>query len=82
MYLIRYRYDKNGVYEMSNPNLAPPRTISYELGFAYNFFENMIATLSGYYKDVTGQNGDVNYVIVVFGYLLLRSLSFGLVLFA
>ena len=62
MYLIRYRYDKNGVYEMSNPNLAPPRTISYELGFAYNFFENMIVTLSGYYKDVTGQNGDVNYV--------------------
>ncbi len=62
MYLFRYRYDKNGLYEMSNPNLAPPRTISYELGLAYNFFENMIATLSGYYKDVTGQNGDVNYI--------------------
>lgn len=62
MYLIRYRYDKNGVYEMSNPNLEPPKTVSYELGFAYNFFENMILTLSGYYKDVTGQNGDVSYV--------------------
>lgn len=62
MYLIRYRYDKNGVYEMSNPNLEPPRTISYELGFAYNFYENIILTLTGYYKDVTGENGDVNYI--------------------
>ena len=62
MYLIRYRYDKNGVYEMSNPNLAPPRSIHYELGFAYNFYENIILTLSGYYKDVTGENGEVNYI--------------------
>lgn len=62
MYLIRYRYDKNGVYEMSNPNLAPPKTVSYELGFAYNFYENIILTLSGYYKDVTGQHGDVSYI--------------------
>lgn len=62
MFLFRYRYDKNGMYEMSNPNLEPPRTISYELGFAYNFYENIILTLSGYYKDVTGENGDVNYI--------------------
>lgn len=62
MYLFRYRYDKNGLYEMSNPNLEPPRTISYELGVAANVYENIIVTLSGYYKNVTGQNGDVNYV--------------------
>jgi hypothetical protein len=61
MYLIRYRYTKNGLYDMSNPNLEPPRTISYELGFGYNFFENMILTMSGYYKDVTGENGDLTF---------------------
>ena len=61
MYQFRYRYDKNGLYDMSNPNLAPPRTISYELGMAYNFYENYILTISGYYKDVTGQAGNVNY---------------------
>jgi outer membrane receptor for ferrienterochelin and colicin len=62
MYLIRYRYDKNGVYEMSNPNLAPPRTISYELGLASNVFKNIRTTVSGYYKDVTGEHGEVNYL--------------------
>lgn len=61
MYLIRYRYTKNGLYNMSNPNLEPPRTVSYELGFAFNFYENMILTMSGYYKDVTGQSGDVQF---------------------
>ncbi|HEY6437104.1 MAG TPA: TonB-dependent receptor, partial [Ignavibacteriaceae bacterium] len=62
MYLYRYRYDKNGLYEMSNPNLAPPQTISYELGFVYDFGINIIGTLSAYYKDATGQTGDVNYI--------------------
>jgi hypothetical protein len=62
MYLIRYRYDKNGVYEMSNPNLAPPKTVSYELGLAYDLLDNIIITMSGYYKDVTGEHGEVNYI--------------------
>ncbi len=61
MYLYRYRYDKNGLYDMSNPNLEPPRTISYELGLAYNFYRGYVLTLSTYSKDVTGQNGDVTY---------------------
>jgi len=61
MYLIRYRYTKNGLYDLSNPNLEPPRTISYELGFAYNFYENMILSMSGYYKDVTGENGALTF---------------------
>ena len=64
MYLYRYRYDKNGLYEMSNPNLEPPKTISYELGITYDFGINVIGTLSSYYKDVTGQTGDVNYINV------------------
>lgn len=61
MYLFRYRYDKNGLYNMSDPNLEPPKTISYELGAAYNFYDNYIIRLSGYYKDVTGENGEVTY---------------------
>jgi len=61
MYQFRYRYTKNGLYDMSNPNLEPPRTIQYELGLAYNFYENYILTISGYSKDVTGQAGTVRY---------------------
>ncbi len=61
MYLLRYRYTKNGLYDMSNPNLEPPRTISYELGTLISFIDQYSFKLSGYYKDVTGQNGDVTY---------------------
>ncbi|HPR89771.1 MAG TPA: TonB-dependent receptor, partial [bacterium] len=61
MYLYRYRYTKNGLYDMSNPNLEPPRTISYELGVAYNFYDSFVAKISGYSKDVSGQHGEVTY---------------------
>ncbi len=61
MYQFRYRYTKNGLYQMANPNLEPPLTTSYELGVAYNFYKNYIVRVSGYYKDVTGQFGTVTY---------------------
>jgi hypothetical protein len=61
MYQFRYRYDKNGLYDMTNPNLEPPRTISYELGIAYNFYESYTVQISGYSKDVTGEPGTVRY---------------------
>ena len=61
MYLYRYRYTKNGLYDMSNPNLEPPRTISYELGLAMTIFRESILKLSWYSKDVTGQHGEVTY---------------------
>lgn len=61
MYLYRYRYTKNGLYDMSNPNLEPPKTISYELGVSTNFYGNYLLKISGYAKDVTGQHGEVNY---------------------
>ena len=61
MYMVSYRYTKNGLYDMANPNLEPPRTISYELGAAYNFLGPYTLRVAGYYKDVTGEQGDVNY---------------------
>ncbi len=62
MYLYRYRYDKNGMYELADPNLEPPKTTSYEMGIAYNALGSYIITLSGYYKDVTGETGELNYI--------------------
>lgn len=61
MYEYQYRYTKNGLYMMSNPNLAPPRTIQYELGVEYNPFGSIMMRVSGYYKDVTGLEGKVTY---------------------
>ena len=62
MYQLRYRYTKNGLYNMTNPNLEPPRTIQYELGIAYNFYQNYILQISGYSKDVTGEVGTIEYI--------------------
>ncbi len=61
MFQVKYRYTKQGLYFMPNPNMEPPRTTSYELGIAYNFYENYIVRVSGYYKDVTGEPGNVTY---------------------
>jgi outer membrane receptor for ferrienterochelin and colicin len=61
MYQFSFRETKNGLYQMSNPNLEPPKTISYELGVSYNFLPSYTASVSGYYKDVTGEPGTVNY---------------------
>lgn len=61
MYQYRYRYTKNGLYDMSNPNLEPPRTISYELGIATSLFRTSVLKISWYAKDVTGQHGEVLY---------------------
>ncbi|MEJ2051824.1 MAG: TonB-dependent receptor [Calditrichota bacterium] len=46
---------------LGNPNLEPPRTISYELGVNYNLLNQYLIRLGTYYKDVTGQHGDVSY---------------------
>ncbi len=62
MYQLRYRYTKSGIYNMPDPNLEPPKTVQYELGMAYNFMDNFILTVSGYYKDVTGQAGLIRYI--------------------
>jgi len=60
MYLYRYRYTKNGLYDLSNPNLEPPRTISYELGFMINVLNDYLLKVAAYSKDVTGQHGELN----------------------
>jgi hypothetical protein len=61
MYLLRYRYTKEGLNDLPSPNIEPPKTVSYELGVAYNFYDSYIVSISGYSKDVTGQNGKITY---------------------
>ncbi|MBD3275511.1 MAG: TonB-dependent receptor [Candidatus Marinimicrobia bacterium] len=49
------------LYDLGNPNLAPPRTISYETGVEYNLLNEILIHVSGYFKDVTGQHGQTSY---------------------
>lgn len=60
-YMYQMRFYKTGLTNIGNPNLEPPRTISYELGVAYNFLNQYLLELSTYYKDVTGEAAQVSY---------------------
>jgi outer membrane receptor protein involved in Fe transport len=60
-FMYKMRFYKQGIFELGNPNLEPPRTISYELGVAYNPFEQYLIELSMYYKDISGESADIDY---------------------
>ncbi|OVE79691.1 hypothetical protein BVY01_01815 [bacterium I07] len=62
MYFVRNRPLKQGIQELGNPNMEPPRTISYETGVEYNLSDLYLIRISGYFKDVTGQHGSADYV--------------------
>jgi len=61
-YVFGYVNHRSGYLEqMGNPNLEPPRTISYEVGFEQSIADEFLLRLSLYYKDVDNQIGRVSY---------------------
>ncbi len=60
-YGFRYDNQKGGLYDLGNPNLAPSKTIQYELGVDYNLMNQYLIHIAGYYKDVTGNVRAINY---------------------
>lgn len=52
------------VEEIGNPNHPMPQTISYELGYEQNLFNQLLLRLTGYYKDVSKQPRGVNYTSI------------------
>ena len=63
MYEIDYGMFKQvaGIRRLGNPSAELPRTIQYELGWEYNLLDMFLLHVSGYYKDVSDQTGDVWY---------------------
>jgi len=61
-YMYKQRFEKHGLYSLGNPNLEPARTISYELGVAYNLKDMYLIEISTYYKDVTGEANTITYL--------------------
>lgn len=61
MYMYNLRWDKQGTFNLGNPNLAPARTIQYELGVDYNLLDMYLIHIAGYYKDVTGEVRSLRY---------------------
>ncbi|MBF88285.1 MAG: hypothetical protein CMG75_01250 [Candidatus Marinimicrobia bacterium] len=62
MYTIRPGSGTDGITNLGNPSAEPPRSISYELGYEQDFSDMYYVHLAGYYKDVTGQTGEVQYI--------------------
>lgn len=62
MYRVLIGQDFGGVNFMGNPYANPPKTVSYELGLEYNIADLVLLHIAGYYKDVSDQTGQINYV--------------------
>jgi len=55
MYDVRGAGGKGGLYQLGNPNLAPSRTIQYELGVDFILLQDYLVHIAGYYKDISGE---------------------------
>jgi hypothetical protein len=62
MYQINTGVQGEGIAAIGNPNLKMPRTIAYELGYEHEIADMFLISIAGYYKDVTNQIGDVEYI--------------------
>ena len=60
--LYRITDDANGKLEyISNPQAALERTISYELGYEHNLFDQYLLRVTGYYKDISNESRSIGY---------------------
>ena len=62
LYLIRPFTETGQISRIANPNNPLPKTIAYELGYEQALFDQFLARLAGYYKDVSLQPYLVEYI--------------------
>ena len=57
-----YRHPRTGaIGYIGNPNHPMPRTVSYELGYEHNLFDQFLLRVTGYYKDLSEQPRSVGF---------------------
>jgi len=61
LYLTRIEPFTNTVVRVAAPENKLPKTVSYELGYEHNIFNNYLVRLSGYYKDLSNQPIQVGF---------------------
>jgi outer membrane receptor protein involved in Fe transport len=61
LYLIDYDVD-GGLNSISNPEAKLEKTIAYELGYEQNLFDQFLLRATGYYKDISNESRDIQYV--------------------
>jgi hypothetical protein len=63
--LFNFQYGKEqegiGIVNIGNPSAKMARTIAYELGYEQQIANQFLIHISGYYKDIVDQAGEVQY---------------------
>jgi outer membrane receptor protein involved in Fe transport len=70
-YETLFRVDRTSDNSMSafgNPNLIQAKTISYELGFDYIFFEDLLLQAAAFYNDISDQQDVTTYNSTAVGF--------------
>lgn len=62
LYLVRVEPFTNTVTRIAAPNNKLPRTVDYEVGYEHNIFEQYLVRVSGYYKDLSDQPIQVDFI--------------------
>lgn len=62
LFMIRRNPFDNSVTRVANPNNPLPKTVAYELGYEHNLFDQYLVRVSGYYRDISQQPTQVQYV--------------------
>ena len=61
LYLQTVEYDGR-LERIANPEAPFERTIQYEIGYEHNLLDQYLLRLTGYYKDITNEAFDINYI--------------------
>ena len=61
LYMVREQIIDDQVTRIANPNIALPKTVSYELGYEHSLWDAYLVRVAGYYKDVSNQPALVSY---------------------
>ncbi|MBN1695737.1 carboxypeptidase regulatory-like domain-containing protein [candidate division WOR-3 bacterium] len=80
-FLIGWGRPSQPIKYMGNPYIDMARTISYEVGFESNIANQFLARVTGYYKDMDNEFGEVGYALEQgdpsFGYTTYENLKYG-----
>jgi len=61
-YKISWGAESDPIDFLGNPRLTMERTVSYEVGLESSIANTYMARVSGYYKDITNESGQVKYL--------------------
>ncbi len=62
LYMVRQSLLNERVARIANPNLPLPQTVSYELGYEHNLFQNYLLRVAGFYSDITNHSELVSFI--------------------